>query len=103
MAAVLAARLRVIFLRCRGFLITDEKELGSWRQFSSNLVTIVDIRLHASPAGPVRRPFFSGSRPGGAMKAKNARHGAKERGARCLAELLDRAEEHGLARINVIA
>src|ERR1700756_935773 len=81
MAAVLAARLRVIFLRCRGFLITDEKELGSWRQFSSNLVTIVDVRLHASPAGSVRRPFFSGSWSGGAMKAKKVRGTARRNGA----------------------
>lgn len=36
-----------IFIRCRGFLITHEKEFGSWRQFSSNLVTIVDVHLRA--------------------------------------------------------
>jgi hypothetical protein len=57
MAAVLAARLRVIFLRCRGFLITDEKELGSWRQFSSKLVTIVDVRPHQAPPVLSACPF----------------------------------------------
>src|SRR6202007_2888203 len=83
-----------IFIRCRGFLITHEKDFDSWRQFSSNLVTIVDAHLRAG-----RR-----SSPCEAMNVrKSLRRCENERCAGCLAELLHRANKHRLARVNVFA